>query len=404
MYQPVNQGPVRTMNPIIPAILFLLAGLCGCSKPSPVAEAPRAVRVFEVKDQDPTGTLSFSGDVRARYESKVGFRVGGKIVRRAVNVGDRVKTGQVLAELDPTDYRLAVDALNSQLVAALSELEFAQADLRRYKELLDDKLIASAEYDRRETAAKTLRERVATLKAQQEQAGNQVKYTRLIADHDALVASIVGEAGQGQTIAVLAQTSDIEVAIDIPELQQHLAKHGVNVLVNFWAQPEARVEGRLREISASADPAARTFATRVSLPHRPDWVQIGMSATVVLPSPATPGTKIPLSAVFQPQSDPKGSARVWVVNAGNSAVQSVPVEIRALAGTDDVVVRGLTAGTRIVSAGTSRLREGQVVSALAPFLVGGSLAATDSTRGSGPQQPASTLPTSAAVSEPRIGK
>ena len=140
---------------------LLLAGLIvvalgACSKQAPSTQVPRPVRIAEIGESGAASPV-FAGEVRARYESKVGFRVGGKIVHRAVNVGDRLRAGQPIAELDPADYRLAADALDAQLRAARSDHEFAASDLQRYRELLQEKLIAPAEYDRRETSASMLK-------------------------------------------------------------------------------------------------------------------------------------------------------------------------------------------------------------------------------------------------------
>src|SRR5262245_27032467 len=131
---------------------LVVTALGACSNPAPSTQASRPVRVAEVGERSAVGT-TFAGEVRARYESKLGFRVGGKIVRRAVNVGEQVKAGQLIAELDAADYRLAADALNAQLRAARSDYELAASDLRRYGELLEKKFISPAEYERRETTA-----------------------------------------------------------------------------------------------------------------------------------------------------------------------------------------------------------------------------------------------------------
>src|SRR5262245_20195196 len=124
-------------------VLTIIA-LGACSNPVPSAQTPRPVRVAVVGEHSAAAT-TFAGEVRARYESKLGFRVGGKIVRRAVNVGDQVKAGQVIAELDAADYRLAADAVNAQLRAARADHQFAAADLQRYRELLEKKFISPAE-------------------------------------------------------------------------------------------------------------------------------------------------------------------------------------------------------------------------------------------------------------------
>jgi membrane fusion protein, multidrug efflux system len=370
-----SKGRAPTL--LLASSLLALVALSGCSKPPTPAAAPRPVRVAQVAEYHAAAAVVFAGEVRARYESKIGFRVGGKIVRRAVNVGDRLKAGQLIAELDATDYRLGADAIDAQLRAARSEHQFAMSDLRRYRELLDEKLVGSAEYERRETSVSTLKDRVAALTAQFEQARRQTQYTRLLGDHASVVVALPAEAGQvvaaGQPVAVLARTSELDVAIDVPEDQRARVMRGSPARVRFWAAPGTLFEGRVREVAASADAGARTYAVRISLPRRPSWVQIGMSATAAF-APADPSRRqvVPLSAVFVPQAETK-TPQVWALRPDNT-VHGVPVEVGAPVGSSEVQVSGLPNGLTIVTAGASRLHEGQAVSVLAPYAIGGSLA------------------------------
>jgi len=358
---------------LLASVLALLC-LGGCSKPPTTTEIPRPVRVTQLADQAETQAV-FAGEVRARYELKVGFRVGGKITHRYVNVGDRVKAGQVIAELDPADYRLGADALGAQFRAARADYELAASDLRRYHDLRQQNFISAAEYERRETSAATLEHRVAALKAQYEQAELQRQYTRLLAEHDSLVTALPAEVEQvvaaAQPVAVLARLSELEVAVDIPETAR--VARDAPVTVRFWAAPNTVFEGRVREVAASADSSSRTFAVRISLPHQPAWVQIGMSATVAFsPQRVAQHHVIPLSALFVPQGDPARAPRVWVLE-GDNTVRSVPVTVGIPVGGDQIEVDGLRSGQKIVTAGASRLREGQMAIAFAPSVVGRTL-------------------------------
>jgi len=372
-------GKQNRLMRFLALIVLVLIAASGCSKPPQSAQAPRPVRVAEVGAAH-DASISYAGEVRARYEAKVGFRVGGKIARRAVNVGDQVKAGQLIAELEPTDYRLAAQALEAQLRAAKSDYEFAVSDLKRYHELLDEKLVAAAEYERRETSVSTLKDRVSALRAQHEQAVRQTQYTRLSAEYDSLVVGLPAEVEQvvaaGQPVAVLARLSELEVVIDLPETRHAAVKREAIVNLRFWAYPDAVVQGRVREIAQSAESAARTYAVRISLPSGASWTRIGMSATASFPQQTAGAERhvIPLSAVFVPQGE-NPTPRVWALNK-DGTVSSVAVVLGSPVGVNEVQAAGLSDGLLIVTAGASRLHEGQAVSLLARSAIGGSLAAT----------------------------
>jgi len=324
---------------------------------------------MEISADSSSASLELAGEVRARYEPKVGFRVGGKILRRLVNVGERVKAGTVIAELDATDYRLAVDSLAAQLKSAQADLAFAEDDQQRYQELREQQLVSGAEFDRHETLTRTLRERVRNLRAQLEQAKNQVAYTRLVADHEGTVVAVLAEADQvvaaGQPVVLLARPEELEVQVDVPEDRHTAVAKAQAIDVALWARPEMHLKGRLRELSASASPASRTYAARVSLPMPPEWVQLGMSATVRVREAAAPrGYTVPLSAVFQRHAEANREARVWVVNPDGATVTSRPIELGPPVGESEIIVYGLSPGQRIVTAGASRLREGETIKVL----------------------------------------
>src|SRR5215467_3292219 len=233
--------------------------LTACSHSSPESAPSRPVRVMEIGADSTFPSLELAGEVRSRYEPKVAFRVGGKILRRLVNVGERVKAGTVIAELDAVDYRLAVDSLAAQLKSAQADLAFAEDDQQRYQELREQQLVSGAEFDRHETLTRTLREKVRNLRAQLEQAKNQVAYARLVADHEGTVVAVLAEADQvvaaGQPVVLLARPEELEVAVDVPEDRHTAVAKAQAIDVALWARPEMHLKGRLRELSASASPA-----------------------------------------------------------------------------------------------------------------------------------------------------
>ncbi|MCA1853324.1 MAG: efflux RND transporter periplasmic adaptor subunit [Beggiatoa sp.] len=348
---------------LVPSLL-LLTLVAGCVNEPATQTIARPVRVVRVGGQPEAGFIRYAGEVQARYETRLSFRVAGKVIARHVEVGARVRKGQLIAEIDPTDYRLAVQGLTAQLTAAAAERDFARDDVKRYQALLEQKFISPAEYDRRETLYKTARDRVKALEAQLRQARNQIGYTRLTTDRPGVITAREVEAGQvvsaGQPIVTVAELGDKEVVIAIPESRIAGARAGEEVEVELWADGGRRFKGRTREIAPSADPASRTYRVKITLLEGQDVAQLGMTATVYVVAPGTHELAIPLAAVFSPQNE-RDLARVWVVDEATSTVRSLPVELGAPLNDERIVTAGLSAGQLIVTAGVTRLIEGQAV-------------------------------------------
>lgn len=354
-------------SPRLAALALLAALVGGCAEHGAPPSDVRPVRVVRVGASTAGVETTYAGEVKARHEARLSFRVPGKVITRLVEVGDRVREGQLLAQVDPTDYELAAKAITSQLAAARAERDLAKDDLARYRGLLDRKFISQAEYDRRATAHKTSEDRAASLEALLSQARNQVAYTRLIADRRGVVIATAAEAGQfaaaGQAILTLARDDEVEVAISVPEDRVAALRPSTRVAVSLWTEGDRRLEGRIREISPAADPSTRTYGVKVSLGEGRERARIGMTATVHFPPLHAGKLTVPLTAVFQSQDTP-GRTLVWVVDESSRSVKSVPVTLEAPTAGQHVVVGGLSAGQWVVSAGTSRLREGQPVTVL----------------------------------------
>lgn len=345
--------------------LLLSALIAGCAKQTEPQTVVHPVRVIRVGEHQIVGNReSYAAEVKARYETKLSFRVPGKVVARRVEIGDRVRKGQLLAQLDPVDYQLASKNLASQLAAARTERDFAKDDLVRYRELLELKYISQTEYDRRETAYKTANDRVEALQFQLSQANNQTTYTNLYADRYGVVTTLDVETGQvvgaGQVVLKIAQLDDKEVVINIPEHRIAGLRNATEVAVVLWADGDRRIKGRIREISPGADPASRTYTVKVSLLEDENLARLGMTATVYFPQAKPSQPAIPLAAVFQPQNAPS-QARVWVVDERTKTVTSVPIKVGVDVADHQVTVSGLAPGQTVVSAGATRLLEGQAV-------------------------------------------
>jgi multidrug efflux system membrane fusion protein len=339
--------------------------LSGCSREAEVAAKPRPVKAVRIAADGGATTLTFSGEVRARYETKLAFRVAGKVLSRHVDVGDRVRRGQVLARLDTNEYQLAARALAAQRSAAQKDRDFAKDDVERYRDLLERKFISRAEFDRRETSFATANDRLVALEAQLKQSEDQVSYATLAADRDGAVTALFIEAGQvvtaGQPIVSLAQLDQKEALISVPEHELANIHSAQEASVTLWAVPDKPLTAAVREVAPSADAGSRTYSVRLSLNDAPAWVQLGMTANVSFKRNAVSGTTIPLPALFQPQGHPDDKPRVWVVNEATHTVSSVSVSLGEMVNQERVAVDGLDRGQVVVVAGVSRLREGQLV-------------------------------------------
>lgn len=350
---------------LLPAALTLVAAtvlLSGCSRPVPSEEPIRAVKVLTVGVEGMRAGGEFAGEVRARVESRLGFRVGGKIVRRQVELGQRVKAGEILAQLDPQDYQLAVQAAKAQVAAALTNRDLAAADFKRYKELRDQNFISGAELERRDAALKAAQAQLDQAQAQGSAQGNQAAYTTLVADVSGVVTSVDAEMGQvvaaGTPVVRIAQDGPRDVVFSVPEDKVAQIRMGSGVDVRAWGA-QTPIHGLVREVAASADPVTRTFGVKVSLPTK-DALALGATVSVVPQALDRSGVqviKLPTSALRQ---DGQSSA-VWVLDTTSMTVKLQPIQIATADGNEVIVAGGLQPGMQVVSAGVHVLSPGQKV-------------------------------------------
>lgn len=356
----------------------LLGGLAGCGKKAEPVDDVRPVRLLQLSPATGKTQLEFSGEVRPRIESRLGFRVGGKISARLVDVGATVRKGQPLARLDPTDLALAETGARAQFDAAKTDRDLAASDLKRYKELAARNFISAAELHRRQATYDSAASRLEQAQANLRNQSNQTGYAVLTADADGVVTAIDTEVGQvvtpGQPVIRVAQTAEKEVAIGLPEDQVDMLRGITDVAIHTWSDPGRELPGRVREISAAADPVTRTYPTRVSIPNPPADLRIGMTAVVAFTRTGEAATiRIPLTALLQD----KGGNQVWVYqpnpaagkagdkegakDSGNGTVRPVPVTLGAAQGNLIEVRQGLKPGQTIVTAGVHLLKPGQTV-------------------------------------------
>jgi RND family efflux transporter MFP subunit len=344
-------------------MLGLATLMAGCEgQAGTQKETVRPVKVAVVAPAASSRVLTYSGVVRPRIESALGFRVPGKIVARSVNVGDRVDVGQEIARLDETDLKLAENAAKAAVVAARSRRDVANDNLERAKVLLPKAIISQAAYDTRRNELDAAEAALDTVEAQLRQATNAVGYATLQADKAGLVTAVLGEPGQvvgaGQAIVSLAQAGQTEIAVAVPEQDAGHLAIGQPAKIALWAGPGAGFNGRIREIAGQADPASRTFAVRIAVDDAPQSMRLGMTATVALAVGDNSGLLIvPLTALTGGDAGPAA----FVVDTASKVVRRTVVSVAGVAEEGVRITGGLSAGDVVVTAGVQFLRDGMRV-------------------------------------------
>lgn len=326
-------------------LLPIVLALAACGSPPPPAAVPPFVKTVVAGAQSKSSAPAYSGEVHARHETTLAFRVGGKVIERLVDVGAVVKPGQPLARLDSADFVL--QARQSEAQRALAE-----ADAKRYRDLRAKNFISQSALDAKETALQT-----AT--AQASLARNQSDYAVLRADKAGAIAQVLAEPGQvvaaGQGVFRLAEAGEVEVAIAIPESRLDGLRPGAPAEISFWTERKP-LRGRLRELSPVADPATRTYAARVTLLDPDPAIALGMTATVRFDASAADALVVPRTAIFQYGDQPA----VWIVGPDDT-VALRPVAVGAYQDVGATIVAGLKPGERIAAAGVHKLNAGEKV-------------------------------------------
>ena len=354
---------LRSSVPVSLTAAALALLLAGCSDQAPKAEDIRPVRAIVLTANDIAINAEFPGEVRARVESRLGFRVGGKITVRKVDTGTVVKKGQVLMQLDPQDLRLSQAASQAGLRAAETARDLAKAELKRYQELRVKNFVSQAVLDAKLSGYNAAQANVDAAQASYFGQSNQAGYATLVADIDGVVTAVDAEVGQvvapGTPVVRVAKTNEMEIVIGLPEDKVETLRKVSDVTVRLWANPKVAIQGKIREVSPVADALTRTYPVKVSIPDAGSEVKLGMTALVQFASKApVPLIKAPLTALYHE----KATTSVWVIE--NNVVRLVPVQVGGTSDNDVVLVGGVKAGQTIVTAGVNLLKNGQKVSIL----------------------------------------
>ncbi|MEO7934788.1 MAG: efflux RND transporter periplasmic adaptor subunit [Dokdonella sp.] len=337
--------------------------LAGCAQEASQTEPPRVARVAQVENANAQAIAVYPGEIHARFESALGFRVGGKIRARRVDVGNQVKKDQLLAELDPQDLELARSSAHASLASAQAAFQLAKSEHDRYETLHKRNFVSQFDLEAKTNALAAASAHVAEARAALAAASNQAGYAELRADADGVITTISGEAGQvvaaGQPIMTLAHSGASEVEISVPEQAIAELKVGGPAQIELWTDSGTRSEGSIREIAPSADATTRSYRVRVAFADETSNPRLGQTARVYLTSQDTLGQfVVPLSAIYEKDGKPA----LWSVDPSTGKVHLTPVGVEKFGETDALISNGLSAQAWIVTAGVHRLREGEVIS------------------------------------------
>ncbi len=354
------------MKKTIVLLVAIAALLAACSKPEPALEPVRAVKIMTVATAPFASGYEFAGEVKAQTEVRLGFRVGGKIIKRQAELGQRVKAGQILAQIDPQDYQLAQDASLAQLTAAATNRDLAAADFKRFAALKEENFISGAELERREAQFKAAQAQYEQARSQLAVQGNQASYAVLTATAAGVITAVEAEPGQvvaaGAPVVRIALDGLRDVVFSVPEDKVAAFKPGLPVKVRGWAQ-SSLVAATVREVAASADPVTRTYPIKVTLGA--DTPPPPLGATVyVLPVELTGERAQSLQVIKLPTSALRQQGKVsavWVLDKTSMTLKSQGVQIATADGNEAVIAAGLQPGMLVVSAGVHVLTAGQKV-------------------------------------------
>jgi RND family efflux transporter MFP subunit len=347
----------------------MAALLWGCAEEAPIRqEVVRPVRWVEVELQDGLRERSFSGSAKSATFARLSFKVSGTVANVAVQVGDQVTAGQLIAELDPRDYELQEQEAAAALLDAQAQSREASANYDRYRLLYEADNTSKRDLDAARAADESAAAAVTAALKRLEIAQLRLSYTRLSAPVDGAIASklvdVNENVGQGEGIVELTSGARIEVEIAVPEVLINQVQTGSSCVVGFDALPGQLLPATVIEVGVSSAAEQTAFPVTIQLDDAVDGLLPGMAAVVRLqlgdPN-REPLALVPAVAV----GEDRAGRFVWVVlddGPDRGRVERREVEIGDLqAGGELEVLTGLATGDRVVIRGLSKLNEGMAV-------------------------------------------
>jgi len=369
------------------ALVLALAALSLLSACQRSAEAPlpeiRPVRAIKIESRSAGGTVTLTGTVQARTEINQSFRIDGRLIERTVDVGDRVKPGQLIARLDPQNEESGLLATRAQLSAARAQLVEARNNHERMRELVVEAAVSRAQFEQAEALLHTAEAQVEAVQQQVNVAQNRLSYTRLFSGVAGVVTARGPQPGEvvsaGRMIIQVAQEGARDAVFDVParikdsapldpevavtlgdDTKARPATGGAksrDIAVSLSDDPKVTATGRVREVSPRADPVTGTFAVRVRLIDPPPAMRLGTTVTGRIRLDSVPGIEVPATALVRSA----GKTAVWVFDPAGGTVSLRDIAVRSEDANSVQVSSGLKPGEVVVTAGVQALRPGQKV-------------------------------------------
>jgi membrane fusion protein, multidrug efflux system len=343
------------------ATVLIAATIAGCDKPEQPIPAARPVRTFTVQHKAEGEMFSVTGQIRAKDQVGLAFRLDGRMIERPVNVGDVVIVGQVVARLDPQNQVNALQSAKADLASAEAQLTEARLTFGRQQKLLAGGWTTQAKFDETEQALAVAQAQVDSAQAHVRVAQDQQSYTILSADSPGAVTAVGAEPGEvvraGQMVVQIAQQGARDAVFDVPEQLIRKGPRDPLVEIALTNDPLVKATGRVREVSPQADPATRTFQGKVAISDPSDAMRLGATVVGSIRLGAPSGVELPASAL----TETGGHPAVWVVDPRDQTVALRSVEVLRYDPASIVISQGLNKGEIVVTAGVQTLRPGQKV-------------------------------------------
>jgi RND family efflux transporter MFP subunit len=345
----------------IPLVIAVTLSITACGKEQPKKVEIRPVRVTSVQHAQSGDTISLTGQIQAKDQINLAFRIGGRLQERNVTVGDPVAPGQIVARIESQDYQNALRSAEADLASAQAILANSQGTEGRQSELLSKGFATRAQYDQAEQQLKTAQAQVESAQAKLQNARDNLAYTDLKSDVAGSVTAKGAEPGEvvaaGRMILQVARQGDRDAVFNVPSQLIRQSPKNPEVTVSLSDDPAIVATGHVREVAPQADAATGTYVVKVALDNPPDAMRLGATIVGQVKIQSEPVIQLPGTALTQSEGRPA----VWVVDPTRKIVSLVPVIVGHYDTSSAVVSDGLKDGDLVVTAGVQALRPGQKV-------------------------------------------